>query len=323
MELGKIGGGAGKTFPKRHKMKKIFIIILNYNGFDDTAKCLQTLYLLKNKSYILKTVIVDNGSSQVQLNKLKKFLDDFTDIELIENGKNLGFAKGNNNGIRYALNHQADFILLLNNDTKIEMNFLKKLLFLAAPISSPVVKFREFRDKPKLIYDLGGYVNWTTGRTTHLNAYAGERKLFQDKEFIEVDYVAGCCMLVKEEVFQKIGLLDEKYFIYFEDVDFCVTAKRQGFRVIVDPKSIVYHKLGGSMDRWSKRAIFHNLFSNFIFITKHLEWRIFFGYAYLFFLTAKIVRDRIAENLLPYINRSFNTKGRRKWKGAPHNFHAK
>lgn len=289
-------------------MPKIYIVILNYNGFEDTAKLLPTINKLNSGKYKLQTILVDNGSNDRELRLLKKLLNkSYKSIRLIKNGKNLGFAKGNNIGIKYALDNGADYILLLNNDTKIEMNFLTNLLKLEFPISSPVVKFREFKDKPKLIYDLGGYVNWWTGRTYHLNAYKNDLIRFKKKNYIKADYVAGCCMLVKREVFEKIGHLDEKYFIYFEDVDFCITAIKNGFKVIVDPNSVIYHKLGGSMDRWSKRAIYRNLLGNFIFITKHLGWRRLTGYAYLAILTAKIVRDRIMED--------YN----RKWRGARHN----
>ncbi|OGG26786.1 hypothetical protein A2960_01285 [Candidatus Gottesmanbacteria bacterium RIFCSPLOWO2_01_FULL_39_12b] len=298
-------------------MKKIFLVILNFNGKEDTVKCLKTIHLLEDKSYYLNTLIVDNGSRTDEITGLKSFLNDpvnkknfhFKNILLIENQKNLGFAAGNNVGIRYALNHEAEYVLLLNNDTKVEMNFLKNLVILDLPLSSPIVKFREFKDKPKLIFDLGGYVNWWTGRTYHLNAYLDEIKRFKSDKYLEVDYVAGCCMLVKKEVFERIGLLDQKYFIYFEDVDFCVTAKKYGYKVAVDPKGEIYHKLGGSMDRWSNRAIFHNLLGNFIFITKHMGLRRITGYTYLLLLTLKIIRDRIGD------------KANHDWKGAPHNFH--
>lgn len=293
-------------------MKKIYIVILNYNGYADTMKCLQTLSLLEDKSYKVNTLLVDNGSREDELAQLKSFLHDprnkkkfhLDDIKLIENRRNLGFAKGNNVGIKRALQEGADFILILNNDTEMRMNFLKNLIRLDMPISSPVVVFKECKDKPGLMYDLGGFVNWTTGRTYHLNAYKEEAGKFKSQKYIDVDYVAGCSMLVKREVFEKIGLLDETYFIYFEDVDFCISARNKGYKVIVDPKSTIYHKLGGSMDRWSTRAIYRNLLGNLIFITKHLGWRRITGYAYLALLTAKIIRDRILDNY----NRS--------WRGA-------
>ncbi len=272
-------------------MKKIYIVILNYNGYEDTLICLKSLSKLFATGDQLYTIIVDNGSTDGSVEQFKSQSANWrTNLKIdkiIENQKNLGFAKGNNIGIKYALDKGADYVLLLNNDTKIIENFLPRLLNIDADISSPVVKFREFPKSKNWMYDYGGVVNWSTGRTTHLN-----KSSKPNPPVGEVDYVAGCCMLIRRNVFETIGLLDETYFIYFEDVDFCITAKKKGMRVVVDPASFIYHKLGGSMDRWSKRAIFYNLLGNFIFITKHLGWRRPTGYAYLAFLTLKIIKDR-------------------------------
>ena len=303
-------------------MKNIFIIILNFNGYRDLIKCLSSLRHLKNNRYQLTTLIVDNGSCADELTRLRKFLVKnrqqlaFLRPKLFQNRLNLGFSRGNNVGIRHALEKGADYVLLLNNDVIIEMNFLIHSLRIKADIISPVVKFREFKDKPQLLYDLGGFVNWTTGRTTHLNTYKNEYLRYKGQKPISVDYVAGCCMLIKRQVLESIGFLDEKYFIYFEDVDYCITAKKHGFKVVVDPDSIIYHKLGGSMDRWSNRAIFHNLYSNFIFISKHLGIKKLTGYGYLSVLILKILKDRIMDSLT---KSRIDILDNKKWRGARHN----
>lgn len=297
-------------------MKKVYMLILVYNGLADLKICLPTLKNFKSKSYSLKTVIIDNASSSKEVKELKKLLKKYPGITLLENSMNLGFAEGNNAGIRYALKNGADYVVLLNNDTVIESDFIENGIKIDAGIVSPVVKFKEFKDKPKFIYDLGGRVNWWTGRTSHINAYRDEYQNSLKADPVDVDYVAGCSMLIKREVFAKIGLLDEKYFIYFEDVDFCITAKKAGFRVVVDPKSTLYHKLGGSMDRWSGRAIYHNLLSNYIFITKHLGVRRLTGYFYLTVLTLKILRDYTISGLK---GRSY-WLNKKKWRGAKHEY---
>lgn len=298
-------------------MKKIFVVILNFNGTNDLKSCLPTLKYLYSDKYHLETVILDNGSSTNELNKLSQLLKKYPKIKLLKNGKNIGFAKGNNIGIKYALDKNADYIVLLNNDTKIESNFIKRGVDFKADIISPVVKFREFKDKPQFLYDLGGYVNWWTGRTSHINAYRDEYLKKVKEPPLNVDYVAGCSMMIKRDVFEKIGLLDETYFIYFEDVDFCVSAKKAGFSVLVDPASTIFHKLGGSMDRWSARAIYYNLLSNFIFISKHFGIRRITAYTYLFTLTLKILRD----NIISYFRgNNFNSK-KKMWRGAKHESH--
>ena len=179
----------------------------------------------------------------------------------------------------------ADYILLLNNDTVITQNFLPRLISDDIDIISPTVKFKEQKN---LIYDYGGFVNWWTGRTTHVNRTSPHKS-----SVIPVDYVSGCCMLVKRKVFEKIGLLPEDYFFYFEDVDFCTTAIKKGFMVAVDPGTLIFHKMSGSIKRWSSQAIYRNLTGNFIFITRHLGLRAVTGYIYLTLLTAKIIKDRL------------------------------
>lgn len=288
--------------------KTIYTIIINFNGLVDTVKCLKTLSKLDDNSYTHKVVLADNGSLLEEFRNLSGIITkNYPWIHLIRSEKNLGFAKGNNLGIKYALDRGADYILLLNNDTEVEMNFLVNLLKLDYPISAPVVKFLEYANGKKLLYDMGGFVNWWTGRTWHQNVYEDQLNKFDKKELIVVDYVAGCAMLVKRQVWEAIGLLDEKYFIYFEDVDFCITAGKKGFKTIVDPHSFLYHKLGGSMDRWSNRAIYRNLTGNLIFILKHLGIRRVTGLFYIFILTLKIIRDRIKD---------YNNVEIRKWKGA-------
>ncbi len=123
-------------------MKKLYIIILNYNGWHDTKDCLASLHILKAKNIEKYIVVVDNGSTDGSVENLKSQISKLNIHKIIENGGNIGFAKGNNRGIQYALDQGADYILLLNNDTKIIMNFLPSLLRIDADIGSPVVKFK-------------------------------------------------------------------------------------------------------------------------------------------------------------------------------------
>src|SRR3989344_7276867 len=139
-------------------MKKIYIVILNYNGYEDTLILLKSLPKLKADGYKLFTVIVDNGSTDQSVNQLSAVSSQLKLDKVIENKKNLGFAKGNDRGIKYGLDHGADYILLLNNDTKTIDNFLPSLLKINADIASPVVKFRQFKDSKDWIYDYGGFV---------------------------------------------------------------------------------------------------------------------------------------------------------------------
>ncbi|MBI2611392.1 glycosyltransferase family 2 protein [Candidatus Gottesmanbacteria bacterium] len=307
-------------------MNKIFIIIPTYNGLKDTFECLKTISKLNYNNQEIKTVIVDNASTDKTPEFLEKEKSKYNLRKIFKNNKNLGFAKACNIGIKYALENNADYILLLNSDVVIDQNFLPSLIDSDLDIISPVVQFPLDPDGKDYRYDYGGYVNWWTGRTYH-----DDRKVFSKRhrgtsdvktpprwparlpagregtprtvegagkpEYIPVDYMSGCSLLIKAEVFRKIGLFDEKFFMYFEDVDFCVRAKKAGFRVAVDPQSLIFHKLGGSIKRWSTKAIYYNISSNAIFILKYCGIKTPIALGYLSLLTAKIIMDKILYKL--------------------------
>lgn len=263
-------------------MEKVFIIILNWNGKDDTLKCLESVEKLQNTSYKLQAIVVDNGSSDESAEEIEKR---YKDIKILKNTKNLGFSAGNNVGIKYALENGADRVIILNNDTVVPKNFLG-LLENEADIAGPVIKFKH---AGRWVYDYGGYLNWWIGRPKH--SELPHHTLYPIPYTIH--YLSGCCLAVKRVVFERIGLFDERFFLYFEDVDFCLRAKKAGFKIALDPNVVIFHKLGGSAGRWSKTSIFHNLRSNFIFITKHLGWRRPIGYLYLMLLGIKIIISNI------------------------------
>lgn len=260
----------------------ITCIILHYKNLSDTKKCLDSVSKLKTGKFKLNTIVIDNASEESQVSREGVF-------KLITNKKNLGFAGGVNAGIREALkDKETGYILILNNDVELPADLLIKLLESQGDISAPVIKFRF---DGKWVYDYGGIINKWTGRTTHLESDKLNDAKYRDKQ---VDYVSGCCMLVKRSVFDKIGLFDEDYFFYFEDADFCLKAVRSGFKIKIVPDISVYHKMGGSVGRWTNKAIYYNLTGNFKFITKNLGIRMPVGYAYLFLLTVKIIAGKLS-----------------------------
>jgi GT2 family glycosyltransferase len=251
---------------------KTAILILHYKNKEDTLKCLESVNKLQGH-FPIKIILINNDKNWNLKNR---------DLEIINNKENLGFAKGINIGIRYALKDKdVGYILILNNDTVVPKNLLAVLLKEKPDIVSPVIKFKSIDDR--WVYDYGGKIDMWTGRTTHIESEILNNKLGRD-----IDYVSGCCMLVKKEVFEKIGLFDERFFFYFEDADFCLRAKKEGFKITVNTSVCVFHKLGGSIGRWSKKAILYNLKNNFLFINKNLEWRKITGFFYLLILSAKI-----------------------------------
>lgn len=253
---------------------KIAIIIVNYNGGPKIVKCLQSLRSTIGSE--AEIVVVDNASSDDSVAKIKN-----KDLKILKNKKNLGFAAGANIGVKYVLRQGIEAILLLNPDTLVDKNFLESLLKNHADIVVPVIKFKKDNH---LVYDFGGKINWWLGRCSHF-----EFSNCQIVQLPNLDYVSGCCMLIKRRVFEKIGMLDERYFLYFEDVDFCLRARKAGFKISVEPKSFIFHKLSTT----EKKPLTQNLQllkSNLVFIRRHIAfWKKPIAYIYWLLLAVKIL----------------------------------
>jgi hypothetical protein len=218
---------------------KVFIIILNWNGCNDTIECIESL---KNVTYgNFSVVVVDNSSTDNSIDVIPK---KYRDVAFIEMKKNTGFAGGNNIGINYALERGADYILLLNNDTTVEPNFLTELVKTAetdknAGILGPKIYFHS---EPARIWFAGGKLNWLKTKGTHPDYLKIDNKMNPAGNPKKVDYITGCCLLIKKDVIKKIGLMNEDYFLYYEDADWCLRAHKAGWQIIFVPASVIYHK---------------------------------------------------------------------------------
>jgi len=232
-------------------MKKISVVILNYNGLKDTLECLDSLKPIKDKNKFLEVVVVDNNSTDKSPNELSQI----NWIKFIQNKDNLGYAGGNNVGIKFALEKEADFILVLNNDTIVDLNFIEPLTTSAEKgIASPKIYFAkgyEFhharyqkKDLGKVIWFAGGKMDWDNVIGKHVGVDEVDMGQF-DKEK-DTDLATGACLMVKSDVFKKIGLFDERYFLYFEDADLCERARKADFSVKYQPQSTIWHKNAGS-----------------------------------------------------------------------------
>lgn len=227
---------------------KIALIVLNYKGLEETLECLDSLRRCSKGNYSVEMVVVENGSNDGSYEALSKIKD----IQLLANDKNLGFSGGMNRGIQYALSRNSDYIIILNNDTVADQDLFVNLAKAAqkADIVSPKIYFApgfEFhknryqkKDLGKVIWYAGGFIDWQNIIGRHLGVDEVDRGQFSKSK--EVDFATGACMLIKKEVFTKVGLLDDKYFLYLEDMDFCVRVKMAGFKIIFQPKAILWHK---------------------------------------------------------------------------------
>lgn len=263
-------------------MKKVGIIILHYKGKDLTIGCLECLKKLGGENYQIFKVVVDNHSPE-PIDDLEKR---FPDVRVIKNSQNLGFAEGNNVGIRYALKQGADYVLILNNDTKVDKNFLFHLIRQGDLINqsgvlgpkiyfAPGYEYHKKRYKPqergKVFWYAGGLIDWNNVYCFHRGVDEVDKGQYEKIE--ETDFVSGCAMLVKKEVFEKIGFFDRRYFLYLEDVDFCLRAKKAGFKIIYVPLAKVWHYNAGSSKVGGDLHDYFITRNRMLFGMKYAPWR--------------------------------------------------
>ncbi len=240
-------------------MKTVSIIILNFNGSKDTLECLKSVEKLVINNYKLQVVVVDNGSTDGNIDAIRNFQFSIFNFQFIKNKENLGFSGGNNVGIRYARDKNADYILLLNNDTIIDKHIVSELLKVAESneeigIVAPKIYFakgHEFHknkykenERGKVIWYAGGVIDWNNVIGVHKGVDEVDKGQHEKTE--ETNFASGCCMMVKKEVFQKVGFLEKKYFLYYEDSDFSERIKKAGFTIMYAPLAFLWHKNAGS-----------------------------------------------------------------------------
>jgi hypothetical protein len=219
---------------------KIAIVILNWNGYGDTSECIISLHKITYDNY--QIIVVDNGSDVEDFNRLK---NNFPNVKVLRSDVNLGFTGGNNLGIKSSLEEKTDFILLLNNDTIVEPNFIQPLLniFEKNPnvgIAAPQINYFT---EPKKVWTEGGRISKIRGSGFAYSERFDDGKIKGDKE---VTFVSGCCMLIKKEIFEKVGVFDDNFFLYVEDADLCYRTIKAGYKIIVSHNSKIYHKVNSS-----------------------------------------------------------------------------
>lgn len=221
------------------KLPQVTIIVLNWNGLNDTLDCLKSLGQLDYQNY--EVVVVDNGSVDGSVSVIR---ERFPAVTIIENGENLGYAGGNNVGLRYAMAQGVDYALLLNNDTVVDPAFLRILVGAAEAdpavgIAGPTIYYHE---RSNVIWSAGGAIDWRQGSTRMVGLDEPDEGQFGQVPRT-VDFITGCAMLVRRAVLEQAGLLDERFFAYYEETEWCVRTSRAGFKVIHVPLAHIWHKI--------------------------------------------------------------------------------
>jgi GT2 family glycosyltransferase len=250
---------------------KVSVITVNWNGYEDTIECLESLKKITYPNY--DVVIVDNASSGDDVKILNNRYGDH--IHIIANEQNYGFPGGCNIGMRYALSNGAEYLLLLNNDTIVDPEFLTELVKVAESQSSIGIVGSKiyYYHHPESIESAGGRIRWWLG---HIENYGKVEDVGQWDEVAERDFVYGISLLIKKNLIDQISFMDTYFFFSIDDCDYCTKAKRAGFKVVYAPNSKVWHKKGGSSSKLPEFSETKNL------IKKSQGW-LKYKYFYRFF----------------------------------------
>jgi len=261
---------------------KISIIILNWNGWPDTLECLDSLSKITYSNY--DVIVIDNNSTNDSAEKIKNWIANkksAINYNLIINSYNAGFAGGNNLGIECAVKNKSDYILLLNNDTLVDPGFLEKLAKTGESdrsfgIIGPKIYYET--DKNRIWFG-GGYFSWLGGgRHLDFNKIDGNPL---DETIKEVDFITGCALLIKREVVEKIGLMNEDFFIYYEDTEWSLRARKYGYKIIYAPVSHIWHKVSRSVKPKTNPTVHYYHIRNALLLSKLHAPKIILEFIYI------------------------------------------
>lgn len=243
-------------------MSKVGIVIVNYNGERFQNDCIRTLYEMNFQDFII--VVVDSGSTDHSIKKLK---ESYPNVYVLEQKSNVGVAVGNNIGIKFVKSIGTEYILLLNNDTEVDKNLLRELLSSANKNIVTVPKIY-FYDNKKMLWFAGGGMIWNKAVSYHEGIYKKDFGQYDSDKIIE--YAPTCCMLIHSSIFDRIGYIDEKIFMYYDDTDLCVRLNDAGVKIKYIPNAFMWHKVSSSSGGMqSKIGIYYTKRNQLYFIDKY------------------------------------------------------
>ncbi len=244
---------------------RVKFLILNWNNPNDTLFCIQSL--LDAGIALGSIILIDNGSIDDSANIIRQT---FSDIQIIETGENLGYAGGNNLGIELALKQGAEYICVLNNDLVVSANFLLPLISILDDnneigVTTPLVA--NLPDDGR-VWTLGADIDGYSGDVTRIAA--GENlEMWKEKQPFVVDCATGAALVVKSEVFEECGLFDETFFLYYEEIDWCLRIRKFGYLVYAVPSSVVWHKTSSTLGTTSPIIDYYMLRNHLRLIGRH------------------------------------------------------
>lgn len=281
---------------------KVFIIVINWNGERDTIPCLDSLLLLRYDN--AHVIISDNGSRQESLETIKAWSREHTgqlgrsgiaSLEILENGRNLGFTGGNTVGIERAMANGADYVLFLNNDTIVLPDFLSRMV--AAAEADPkvgVTGCKIYGGTPSArtpeIWSLGGY---SFKRGMPINIGGGQLDNPKWTGIRAQPMINGCCMLIKRGVIETVGVQDDRLFFGMDDVEYSLRASRKGWKNIVVYDAAIYHVGSQGVAPRSGLQVYYNFRNALQFRSRAFPWYRNIGF-YAFFTLRYLMAGSLA-----------------------------
>jgi len=217
--------------------KQLAIILLNYKHLTDSLSCLKSLSSCK-WPLDLKIYFVDNSPEDTDVSRLLK---SFPEAIYLPQKQNLGFAKSINIGLKLAKKQGSNYFLIINPDVVVKKDFPKLLNHFKDPKNLLVAPAIQHVQNGKTVFGLDGTVDWKTAKATHRNL-----KKINNNHLINSEFVTFACVLLNRKTLKRAGFLDERYFMYCEDVDYCLTVKNKGGKIVLDPNICVSHETSSS-----------------------------------------------------------------------------
>jgi GT2 family glycosyltransferase len=262
-------------------LPRVAIVILNWNGREDTLACLGSLKQLTGVRYDI--VVVDNASVDGSVEAIKS---EYPEVEVLVNSENLGFAEGNNVGIRWALAASADYVFILNNDTIVASDLLRVLVASAEEdprigVVGPKICYDDSSSyhpetasmaaegPPARLWYAGAEEQWLRRIPASVGLDELDRGQYDQKR--ETAFVYGTAMLVRRQVLESVGMFDRRFFAYHEDADLCLRVREAGYRCLYEPSGVVWHKVSRATQGTSYIQDYLRARGRILFFFKHLQ----------------------------------------------------
>jgi GT2 family glycosyltransferase len=240
----------------------VHIVILNWNGLADTLECLASIRKLTYPN--VRVQLIDNASANNEAEVVER---EFPEVTVLKQKENLGFCGGCNAGMQNAITEGADFVMLLNNDAFVSPDLIETLLDGYEKLENPgavsPVIFK-YPETEQIWFSIARWeADWKSGEAKFRLALDENYESLKNKQPYQTEFACGCCLFVSSRVIKEVGLLDERYFAFFDEAEWCVRMKKHGLTSYIVPSAFIYHKVGGSTP---------NLVSTYLLTRNRLLW---------------------------------------------------